>query len=160
MRLISMKRSQQVQKMLNWWVAKLLKWGLMIQMSSEFAGKFCVTFAKCVDWDFNEQLFSSGHLNDLENILPYLFAGLFYVLTKPSVGLASTLFMVAALARIAHTIVYTVIVIPQPARGTVWFIHYVIALYMAISVVLHALWSKSLPIKMQRKLPKNTWWMD
>ncbi|XP_055298543.1 microsomal glutathione S-transferase 1-like [Sitodiplosis mosellana] len=79
-----------------------------------------------------------GHLNDLENILPYLFVGLFYVLTNPSVSLAKTLFKVAALARIVHTIVYTVIVIPQPARGTAWAIHYAIALYMAISVVLYS----------------------
>lgn len=80
----------------------------------------------------------SGHLNDLENILPYLFAGLFYVLTNPAVSLATTLFKIAALARIAHSIVYTVIVIPQPARGAAWAFHYVIALYMAISVVLYS----------------------
>ncbi|XP_055298546.1 microsomal glutathione S-transferase 1-like [Sitodiplosis mosellana] len=79
-----------------------------------------------------------GHLNDLENILPYLFAGLFYVLTNPSVGVASTLFKLAALARIAHTIVYTVIVIPQPARALTWFIQYFIAIYMAVSVVLYS----------------------
>lgn len=82
--------------------------------------------------------FCSGHLNDLENILPYMFVGLFYVLTNPAVPLATTLFKVAALARIVHTIVYTVIVVPQPARGTAWAIHYVIALYMAISVVLYS----------------------
>lgn len=84
-------------------------------------------------------LFSSGHLNDLENILPYLFVGLFYVLTSPSVSIATTLFKIAALARIVHTIVYTVVVIPQPARGLAWFIHYIIAIYMAISVVFYSL---------------------
>ncbi|XP_031628134.1 microsomal glutathione S-transferase 1-like [Contarinia nasturtii] len=80
-----------------------------------------------------------GHLNDLENILPYLFVGLFYVLTSPSVFLATTLFKVAAIARIVHTIVYTVIVVPQPARGISWFIHYLIGIYMAISVVLYSM---------------------
>lgn len=78
-----------------------------------------------------------AHLNDLENILPYLFVGLFYVLSNPSVQLASTLFQVAALARIAHTIVYAVIVIPQPARGIAWFIHYFITFYMAISILIY-----------------------
>lgn len=79
-----------------------------------------------------------GHLNDLENILPYLFAGLFYVLTNPSASQAMFLFKLAALARIAHTFVYTVIVIPQPARAITWFIQYSIAIYMAASVILYS----------------------
>lgn len=83
-------------------------------------------------------MFYSGHLNDLENILPYLFVGLFYVLINPSVSLATTLYIVAAIARIVHTIVYTVVVVPQPARAIAWAIHYFIALYMAISVVLYS----------------------
>lgn len=79
-----------------------------------------------------------AHLNDLENILPYLFVGLFYVLTNPPAATAILLFKVAAIARIVHTIVYTVIIIPQPARGTAWTIHYFITFYMAISVLLHS----------------------
>lgn len=78
-----------------------------------------------------------AHLNDLENILPHLFAGFFYVLTNPAVLTATLLFKVSAIARIVHTIVYAVVVIPQPARGTVWFVHYLITFYMAISVLLH-----------------------
>jgi len=77
-----------------------------------------------------------GHRNDLENILPYLIAGLLYVLSNPSVFLATTLFKVAAISRIAHTIVYTVFVIPQPARAVAWFIHYAITIYITGS----ALW--------------------
>lgn len=79
-----------------------------------------------------------AHLNDLENILPYLFVGLFYVLTGPSAATATFLFKVAAFARIAHTIVYAVIVIPQPARVIAWLIHYLITLYMAFSVLLYS----------------------
>lgn len=36
----------------------------------------------------NQILFYRAHLNDLENILPYLFAGFFYVLTNPTVATA------------------------------------------------------------------------
>lgn len=50
---------------------------------------------------------------------------------------AKLLFQVAAIARIVHTIVYVVIVIRQPARGTAWAIHYAITLYMAITVILY-----------------------
>lgn len=77
-----------------------------------------------------------AHLNDLENILPYLFVGLFYVLTNPSVYVAQTLFFVAAIARIAHSIVY-VAAIPQPARGLAWMIHYLITFYMAFAVAMY-----------------------
>lgn len=76
-----------------------------------------------------------AHRNDLENILPFLTAGLFYVLTNPSVWLAITLFKVAAAARIAHTIVYTIVVIPQPARVIAWFVQYAITIYFALSSI-------------------------
>lgn len=77
-------------------------------------------------------------MNDLENILPYLFVGLFYVLTNPAAATAIMLFKVAAIARIVHTIVYTVIIIPQPARGIAFAIHGFITLYMAISVIFYS----------------------
>lgn len=80
-----------------------------------------------------------GHRNDLENILPFLTVGLFYVLTNPAVGLATLLFKIAAFSRIAHTIVYTVVVIPQPARALTWFVHYGITAYMAIKTILYVL---------------------
>lgn len=85
----------------------------------------------------NQILFYRAHLNDLENILPYLFAGFFYVLTNPAVLTAQLLFKVAAISRIVHTIVYTIVIIPQPARGLAFFIHYVITFYMAVSVLFH-----------------------
>lgn len=78
-----------------------------------------------------------AHRNDLENILPYLFVGLFYVLTNPSLAVAKLLFQVAAIARIIHTIVYAVIVLPQPTRGIVWAIHYIITIYMALAVIFY-----------------------
>lgn len=75
----------------------------------------------------------------MENILPYFTVAFFYVLTNPSVGAATLLFQVAALARVAHTLVYTVVVIPQPARAVAWAVHYAITGYMAVHTILYLL---------------------
>ncbi|XP_031638329.1 microsomal glutathione S-transferase 1-like [Contarinia nasturtii] len=79
-----------------------------------------------------------AHLNDLENILPYLIVGSFYVLTNPSLGTAKLLFQVATIARIIHTFVYAIFVIPQPSRLLSWLVHYLITLYMAVMVVIYS----------------------
>lgn len=107
----------------------------MIQMLNVFAGTIQNVRGHSID--SHEFGFFRAHLNDLENILPYLFVGLFYVLINPAVGLATTLFKVAAFARIAHTLVYALIVIPQPARAIVWFIHYIITFYMALAILMY-----------------------
>jgi len=77
-----------------------------------------------------------AHLNDIENIPLFLFVSGLYILTGPSVGLATILFRAFAAARIVHTIVYAVVVVPQPARGLAWGVGVVITLYMAISTLL------------------------
>uniref|UniRef100_A0A1I8Q0M9 Microsomal glutathione S-transferase 1 n=1 Tax=Stomoxys calcitrans TaxID=35570 RepID=A0A1I8Q0M9_STOCA len=77
-----------------------------------------------------------AHLNDLENILPFFIAGLFYVLTDPSAFLAINLFRLVAAARILHTIVYAVVVIPQPARFLAYGAAYLPTIYMASQVVI------------------------
>jgi len=76
-----------------------------------------------------------AHLNDLENVVPYLILALLYTLTNPSAATAGLLFKVYALARIGHTIVYAVFPIPQPARALSWGVAYLIQLYMAFKVV-------------------------
>lgn len=75
----------------------------------------------------------------MENILPALTVGLLYVLIGPSPAIASRLFKVAAFARIAHTIVYAFMPMPQPARALVFAIHYLISIYMGMSVLTY-LW--------------------
>ncbi|XP_058448877.1 microsomal glutathione S-transferase 1-like [Malaya genurostris] len=77
-----------------------------------------------------------AHLNDLENILPFFVIGFLYTLTGPSVWLATNLFRVVAIARIVHTLVYAVFVIPQPARGISWAVGYVITGYMTVQTLL------------------------
>ncbi|XP_005185994.1 microsomal glutathione S-transferase 1 isoform X2 [Musca domestica] len=80
-----------------------------------------------------------AHLNDLENILPFFAAGFFYILTNPSAFIAINLFRAVAAARILHTIVYAVVVIPQPARALSFFVAFLATGYMALQVVLYAL---------------------
>nr|AWX49639.1 microsomal glutathione S-transferase [Musca domestica] len=78
-----------------------------------------------------------AHLNDLENILPFFTAGFLYVLTNPSAMVAINLFRAAVAARVIHTLVYAVVVVPQPARFLSFGAAYLITGYMAFKVVLH-----------------------
>ncbi|XP_073830087.1 microsomal glutathione S-transferase-like [Musca autumnalis] len=79
-----------------------------------------------------------AHLNDMENILPFFITGFLYVLTNPAAFLAINLFRAVAAARILHTIVYAVVVIPQPARALSFFVAFFATGYMALQVVLYA----------------------
>jgi len=100
----------------------------------EDAGKKKVRFN-----DDNVERVRRAHRNDLENILPFLIVGYLYVLTNPSVWFATLLFKIAAIARFVHTVVYAVVVIPQPARALSWFTHYAITAYLAVQVILYVL---------------------
>lgn len=82
-------------------------------------------------------LFCRAHLNDMENILPYLSIGLFYVLTDPNPMVATILYRVATVARFLHTFVYAIYVVPQPARGLSFGIHFFITLYMAFMCIIY-----------------------
>lgn len=73
----------------------------------------------------------------MENILPFLSIGLFYVLTDPKEALAIWLFRATTVARLLHTFVYAIYVVPQPARAICFFIHFAITLYMAMSCILY-----------------------
>lgn len=73
----------------------------------------------------------------MENILPYLSVGLFYVLTDPNPMVATILFRVATIARFVHTFVYAIYVVPQPARGISFAIHFAITLYMAVMCIIY-----------------------
>jgi glutathione S-transferase len=51
----------------------------------------------------------NNHLNDLENIIPFVLVGLFYVGTRPKFDCALWHFRIFLLSRILHTIAYQVI---------------------------------------------------
>ncbi|XP_018803484.1 PREDICTED: microsomal glutathione S-transferase 1-like [Bactrocera latifrons] len=80
-----------------------------------------------------------AHLNDLENLLPFFVIGFLYVLIDPTPALAINLFRIVGIARIVHTIVYAVVVMPQPSRLMAYLVAFNPTIYMAIQVVIAAL---------------------
>lgn len=78
-----------------------------------------------------------AHLNDLENIPAFWIAGLLYCLTNPTPAVAINLFRAYTAARVAHTFVYAVVPIPQPARALAWATGYGITIYMAVATIMH-----------------------
>ncbi|KFV79683.1 Microsomal glutathione S-transferase 1, partial [Struthio camelus australis] len=75
-----------------------------------------------------------GHLNDLENIVPFLGIGLLYALSGPELSTALLHFRIFAGARIFHTIAYLT-PLPQPGRGLSWAVGYVVTISMAYNVL-------------------------
>ncbi|KAH8344514.1 hypothetical protein KR084_002277, partial [Drosophila pseudotakahashii] len=88
--------------------------------------------------DPNVERVRRAHRNDLENILPFFAIGLLYVLTNPAAFLAINLFRAVGIARIVHTLVYAVVVVPQPSRALAFFVALGATVYMALQVVLTA----------------------
>lgn len=80
-----------------------------------------------------------AHLNDLENIPIFLIAASLYVLTNPAPALALNLFRAFTAARFAHTFVYAVYVVPQPARALSFFVGYGITGYIIFQNILSVL---------------------
>ena len=87
---------------------------------------------------FNISIFRA-HLNDLENILPFLAIGFLYMLTGPTPLVAKILFAIVAVARIIHTFVYAIVIVPQPARGLAFGVAMGITVYMAVSTLIWAI---------------------
>lgn len=78
-----------------------------------------------------------AHRNDMENILPYLSIGLVYVLTDPLPWIAKSCFVIATIARVLHSFVYAVYVIPQPARAICFLVQWIITIYFALASIVH-----------------------
>ncbi|NXA12018.1 MGST1 transferase, partial [Sapayoa aenigma] len=79
-----------------------------------------------------------GHLNDLENIVPFVGIGLLYALSGPELSTALLHFRIFAGARILHTFAY-LIPLPQPGRGLSWAVGYAVTFSMAYQVLKAAL---------------------
>ncbi|XP_062138186.1 microsomal glutathione S-transferase 1 isoform X2 [Drosophila sulfurigaster albostrigata] len=86
--------------------------------------------------DPNVERVRRAHRNDLENILPFFIVGLLYTLTNPSAFIAINLFRAVGISRIVHTLVYAVVVVPQPARALSFFVALGATAYMALQVIL------------------------
>lgn len=76
-------------------------------------------------------------MNDLENILPWALSTIFWLTTSPETALVASLTKWFAISRIIHTIVYAVIVIPQPARFFSFLVGFNITLYQSIATAYH-----------------------
>ncbi|CAH1116791.1 unnamed protein product [Phaedon cochleariae] len=89
--------------------------------------------------DENVERVRRAHLNDLENIPIFFVSAFLYMMTSPTEYMAKTLFFAFTVARIVHSIVYAVVIIPQPARGLSFGIGFLITGYMALTTLLHVL---------------------
>ncbi|XP_019400039.1 PREDICTED: microsomal glutathione S-transferase 1 [Crocodylus porosus] len=74
------------------------------------------------------------HLNDIENIVPFIGIGLLYALSGPDLSTALLHFRIFAVARIFHTIAYLT-PLPQPSRGLSWLVGFVVTISMACRVL-------------------------
>ncbi|KAJ8672968.1 hypothetical protein QAD02_004229 [Eretmocerus hayati] len=76
-------------------------------------------------------------LNDLENILPWFISTSVFLTTNPEPQLAFYLIRAFGICRIAHTIVYAVIPMPQPARVIAYIMGYGIIAYQSYLTLLY-----------------------
>ncbi|XP_061921659.1 microsomal glutathione S-transferase 1-like [Entelurus aequoreus] len=74
------------------------------------------------------------HLNDLENVVPFVLVGLFYALSGPELSSALLHFRIFAGARIFHTFSYLGH-LPQPCRALSFFLGLLVSLSMAYEVL-------------------------
>ncbi|CAH2278594.1 microsomal glutathione S-transferase 1 [Pelobates cultripes] len=79
------------------------------------------------------------HLNDIENIIPFVGIGLVYVLSNPDLLTALLHFRIFAGSRIFHTIAY-LMPLPQPSRALSWAIGYAVTISMAYRVLQNILY--------------------
>jgi len=75
-----------------------------------------------------------NHLNDLENIPAFLFLGLLYIATKPSLNVAVWHFRLFAVSRIIHTIAYQLAL--QPARVLAFGVGIAVIVSLGVQVIL------------------------
>lgn len=75
------------------------------------------------------------HLNDLENIIPFLFIGFFYSFSGVGLSTALLHYRIFLGSRIFHTIAYLV-PLPQPCRAVGWLAGYLITFSMMYKLVM------------------------
>lgn len=77
-----------------------------------------------------------AHLNDLENIVPFIIICFLFVLSEPNEMFAGWLIRVVGISRIAHSIVY-LSKVRQPFRAICFYFMYVPSLYMVLSSIVY-----------------------
>uniref|UniRef100_A0A8C2D4X8 Prostaglandin E synthase n=1 Tax=Cyprinus carpio TaxID=7962 RepID=A0A8C2D4X8_CYPCA len=76
-----------------------------------------------------------AHVNDMENILPFLFLGAVYSMTGPSYAVARLHFLVFFLGRVLHSIAY-LLALKAPTRSFAYVIAQVPCVSMAIQILM------------------------
>ncbi len=76
-----------------------------------------------------------NHLNDIENIVPFVLVGLIYVGTNPDRDVALWHFRIFFVSRLLHTLTYQ-LALPQPSRFIACAVGYLTTLSMATHVLL------------------------
>ncbi|XP_046339139.1 microsomal glutathione S-transferase 1-like [Haliotis rufescens] len=74
------------------------------------------------------------HLNDLENVLPFVLVGLMYVSTKPGATEATRVFQIFAASRLLHTVAY-LLPLPQPTRAATYLTGYGATFFMVYKII-------------------------
>ncbi|CAF1585759.1 unnamed protein product [Rotaria sp. Silwood1] len=78
-----------------------------------------------------------NHLNDIENIIPFVLIGFFYVTTDPDPNIAYWHFRIFFISRLVHTVCYQM-PLPQPGRFIACAVGYLTTLSMALRVLFFA----------------------
>ncbi|CAL1536740.1 unnamed protein product [Lymnaea stagnalis] len=77
------------------------------------------------------------HLNDLENVIPFVILGLLYVATGPDIESATIRFRIFTISRFFHTIFY-LFAIPQPTRFLAFLAGFAINISMIYRILIPA----------------------
>lgn len=72
----------------------------------------------------------------MENVYLFMLTGFFFVLSDPAYDVALNLFRVFAAARIVHTLVYAVVVVPQPTRAAAFAVGLLVNVAMVVLTLL------------------------
>ncbi|XP_029300637.1 prostaglandin E synthase [Cottoperca gobio] len=76
-----------------------------------------------------------AHINDIENILPFLFLGAIYSMTGPSLTVARLHFLVFLMARVLHSIAY-LFALRAPTRSLAYTVAQIPCLSMALQILI------------------------
>nr|XP_040053015.1 prostaglandin E synthase [Gasterosteus aculeatus aculeatus] len=75
-----------------------------------------------------------AHVNDMENILPFLFLGAIYSMTGPCLAVARTHFLVFFVARCLHTVAY-LFGLKAPTRSLAYVVAQIPCVSMALQIL-------------------------
>ncbi|TNN68130.1 Prostaglandin E synthase [Liparis tanakae] len=76
-----------------------------------------------------------AHINDMENILPFLFLGAIYSMTGPCLAVARLHFLIFFVARMLHTFAY-LLALQAPTRSLAYIVAQIPCVSMALQILI------------------------